>query len=125
MSMRRRLTPLVMLSMVAMIALVASCSDNPTAPGGGNGGGLELNSGNIGNGGTYAHTFASAGTYNYRCTLHGGMTGSVIVGGAGSPPMTAGVTITDNAFNPTPVSVATGGTVTWTNNGSTHTVTSN
>jgi plastocyanin len=52
------------------------------------------------------------------------MTGSVVVGGAGSPA-SAGVTITDNAFNPTPAAVATGGTVTWTNNGSTHTVTSN
>ena len=124
MNVRRRLTPLLTLSMIAMIALVASCGNDPVSPGGG--GGLELNSGNIGTtppNNTYAHTFNTAGTYNYRCTIHGGMTGQVVVGGGGSP--TAGVTITDNAFNPTPVAVATGGTVTWTNNGSTHTVTSN
>ena len=29
--------------------------------------------------GTFAYTFANPGTYDYRCTLHGGMTGRVIV----------------------------------------------
>jgi plastocyanin len=123
MNMRRHITPLATFSLITLAALVASCGDKATNPGGG-GGGLELNSGNIANGATYVHTFATAGTYNYRCTIHGGMTGSVVVGGAGAPP-SAGVTITDNAFNPTPAAVAAGGTVTWTNNGSTHTVTSN
>lgn len=121
---RRRLTPIVTFCLIAMIALVASCGKDPVSPGGG-GGGLELNSGTISPGGTYVHTFANAGTYNYRCTIHGGMTGQVVVGGGGSPPMSVGVTIVDNAFNPTPAAVATGGTVTWTNNGSNHTVTSN
>ena len=36
-------------------------------------------SGNIAAGGTYAHQFTSTGTYNYRCTIHAGMTGKVIV----------------------------------------------
>lgn len=121
--MRRRLTPLVTLAMIATVALVASCGNDPVSPGGG-GGTLELNSGTIANGGTYVHTFANAGTYNYRCTIHGGMTGQVVVGGGGSP-MSVGVTITNNAFSPTPAAVATGGTVTWTNNGTDHTVTSN
>lgn len=37
---------------------------------------------NIGNhsSGVNARTFATAGTFGYQCTLHGGMTGSVIVG---------------------------------------------
>ena len=29
--------------------------------------------------GTFRHTFEAPGTYDYRCTLHGGMTGRVIV----------------------------------------------
>jgi plastocyanin len=29
--------------------------------------------------GTYAHTFDAAGTFQYRCTIHSGMTGKVIV----------------------------------------------
>jgi plastocyanin len=32
--------------------------------------------------GTYAHTFDNPGTYPYRCTVHDGMTGQVIVTGA-------------------------------------------
>lgn len=29
--------------------------------------------------GVFAHTFAAPGTYDYRCTLHGGMDGRVVV----------------------------------------------
>ena len=36
-------------------------------------------SGNINQGGTYSHQFISAGTYSYRCTIHAGMTGRIIV----------------------------------------------
>ena len=32
--------------------------------------------------GSYTHTFARPGTYPYRCTLHDGMTGRVVVTGA-------------------------------------------
>ena len=83
----------------------------------------ELNSGNIANGGTYAHTFANAGTYTYFCTIHGtGMAGTVnvVVG----QPASASVSIMNNFYSPATVSIAPGGTVTWTNNGTTHTVTS-
>ncbi len=31
------------------------------------------------NGGSYAYTYAKAGTYRYQCTLHVGMTGTVVV----------------------------------------------
>jgi plastocyanin len=36
-------------------------------------------SGNKSGGGSYSRTFAAAGTFNYSCTLHGGMNGSVLV----------------------------------------------
>ena len=32
--------------------------------------------------GTFAHTFERPGTYPYRCTLHGGMDGRVVVTGS-------------------------------------------
>jgi plastocyanin len=85
----------------------------------------ELNSPTLGNGGVYMHTFATAGTYPYHCSVHGlAMSGSITV--AGGQPASVPVTIQDNSFNPGSVSVNVGGTVTWTNNGSNnHTVTSN
>jgi plastocyanin len=36
-------------------------------------------SGNKSAGASYSRTFATAGTFNYSCTLHGGMNGSVLV----------------------------------------------
>lgn len=41
--------------------------------------GSELNSGNLANGQTYSHTFTTAGTYNYHCTIHTMMKAKVIV----------------------------------------------
>lgn len=32
--------------------------------------------------GTFTHTFTEAGTYDYQCTLHGGMRGRVVVADA-------------------------------------------
>jgi len=45
----------------------------------------ELNSGTLTTGQQYSHTFNVAGTFNYRCTIHGGMTGSVVVIDASIP----------------------------------------
>jgi len=110
--------------LIATVAIVAACNNgnnnnvvNPPV--------RELDSGNIGGGGNFAHTFATAGTFGYHCTIHGtGMAGSVtVVAGA---PHTASVTIgPGNFYNPTSVSVEPTGIVTWTNSGVTHTVTSN
>jgi plastocyanin len=36
-------------------------------------------SANLASGEKYVHQFTTAGTYNYRCTIHAGMTGTVIV----------------------------------------------
>lgn len=123
---RRLIAPVAALSLLAAITL-ASCgkdSSGPTNPGPT----LELNSGAIGPGQQYAHTFANPGSFSYKCTIHTVMTGTVTV--ATGQPATAAVTIqnsTATGFSPQSVSVAPGGTVTWTNapGGVTHTVTSN
>jgi len=39
-----------------------------------------FDSGNISAGGTFEYTFDSAGTYNYGCTIHPDMSGSINVG---------------------------------------------
>jgi plastocyanin len=41
---------------------------------------------NLGPGESYRHTFASAGSFEYECTLHPGMTGRIDVGAAPPPP---------------------------------------
>ena len=38
-----------------------------------------FDSGSIGDGQTYSHTFTSVGTYSYKCSYHSSMTGTVIV----------------------------------------------
>lgn len=38
-----------------------------------------FDSGNIAPGGTFSHTFTSAGTVTYHCTLHQGMVGTIFV----------------------------------------------
>jgi plastocyanin len=41
--------------------------------------GDDFNSGIIRNGGGFQHTFEDAGTYEYWCTNHEGMTGTIVV----------------------------------------------
>lgn len=41
--------------------------------------GTELASEHISSGGTFSHTFASAGTYDYHCSIHLSMKGKIIV----------------------------------------------
>jgi plastocyanin len=121
----RPIAAVVALGLIAALAIVASCNNSNN-----NGGILtpparELDSGNIANGGVFPHTFHATGTFNYHCTIHGtGMAGQVIVvpGASASQAVTIGP---GNFYNPNSVSVDTGGTVTWTNTGVTHTVTSN
>ncbi len=38
-----------------------------------------FNSGNLPAGKSYSHTFTSPGTYTYHCSVHPGMTGTVVV----------------------------------------------
>jgi hypothetical protein len=114
---------------VIAVSFALSCggkSSSPTSPAGG-GGAPELNSGSIAPGASYAHTFNTAGVFNYHCTVpgHGAMTGSVTVNSGGSPtsiPVGFGASIT--AIGNQVCNV--GSTVTWTNNSTTmaHTITS-
>ena len=73
-------------------------------------------------------TFATAGTYDYQCTRHSGMTGQVIVGSGGTatpppanPPANPGsvVQATPRAFSPERIEIAPGGIVTWEFSGGT------
>lgn len=72
-------------------------------------------------GNTVSRTFDAAGSYSYQCTRHSGMTGTVVVQGAGAtppptqPPPSAGTTITVNtdAFTPDDVTITAGESVTW------------
>ena len=41
--------------------------------------GADFQSGSIGKGGSYSHTFDTVGTFNYRCTVHPGMDGTITV----------------------------------------------
>jgi len=92
--------------------------------------------------------FPTAGTFNYECTRHSGMTGQIVVQSAAPPappatpppapapapptappppaapaPTTVVVTTPGNAFSPEEVEFAPGGTVTWQFSGTTHNVT--
>jgi plastocyanin len=122
---RMRIAIAAALLTTGTLAAVLGCSkkdDNPTGPGGG-GGGLELNSPDIAQHGTFAHLFATAGTFPYHCARHPSMLDTVTV--QVGAPMTANVDISGFAFGPNPLIVAPGGTVTWTNHDTAlHTVTS-
>jgi plastocyanin len=102
-----------------------------------------FDSGILSPGATFSFTFTSPGTYSYRCDLHSGMTGAIVVTGAATgtttaptpvptpttpplaaPPSGASVSILDNSFSPASLTVPAGTTVVWTNRGgSKHTVT--
>ncbi|MDH5763192.1 MAG: DUF1929 domain-containing protein [Nitrospinota bacterium] len=82
--------------------------------------GLLFDSGDLNPGQTFTRNFPAAGTYDYECFYHP-MFGKVNVTGGGAP--SANVSILDNQFDPPEVTIAPGGSVTWTNNGAaTHTV---
>jgi plastocyanin len=90
-------------------------STNPPTP-------KELDSGTIA--GSFAHTFATPGTFPYHCNFHRnmGMTGTITV----DDNATAGnhtATASGTSFNPQNLTIRTGSVVTWTSTG-THTVTS-
>ncbi len=70
-------------------------------------------------GNSASRVFANAGTYDYQCTRHDGMTGQVVVGGSGStptePPPGSGtrVVVTSSGYSPERAEITPGGTITW------------
>jgi plastocyanin len=128
-SIRSLLLSAALLLLVAAV-VVPACSkksNKVTNPGGG-GGGLELNSGNIVASATFDHTFNTAGTFPYHCTIHSAMTGNSITVDPNSTVSSVNVSIVSSTapgFSPSAATIMVGGTVHWTNNtGTTHTVTS-
>ena len=113
------------LMLALALATTPSCkSGTPTDPiGPGGGGPKELNSGDFGQGGTFQHRFASAGTRLYHC-IHHSMRGSVQVTDA-APDTLVNVSIVSSSAPFPAASVKPGGRVVWTNNTpDVHTVTS-
>ena len=102
----------------------SSKSTNPMS----GGGGVEINSGNLPPGGSFQHTFASAGTFPYHCTIHAAMTGNQVVVDMASGNDSALVQIVSMVapgFSPSSVTIKPGGHVRWINvHTTTHTATS-
>ena len=119
---------LITLVVLAAVVGITACSKSSYKPTNPSGGGLELNSGNILAGGTFDHTFSTAGTFPYHCAIHAVMTGNSVIVDANSSVTSANVSIVGASapgFSPSTVTIKVGGMVHWTNNGgTTHTVTS-
>ena len=120
---------LALAALLVFVALwVAACSKNdkstnPPPPG------AELNSGQLAAGKVFQHTFASAGSFPYKCTNHPVMTGTVTVNAssANDSAFVSIVSMTATGFSPQSVTIKPGGHVRWLNNPGQppHTVTSN
>jgi hypothetical protein len=132
---RRALTRALAFFLVAASSL--SCSkNNPAKPTAGG----ELSGSLPATGSQYAHTFASAGTFNYKCTIHpacASLAGTIVVLAPGSVIQNRALSITQSGGSSGPYgstcsslslqldSVFVGDKITWTNNSALpHTVTS-
>lgn len=98
-----------------------------------------FDSGLISAGGSWSRRFDTAGTYQYFCTLHPDMAGTLVVqsatgtappppaptptttptssGGSTAVARAGSVSMVDNAFSPSNLTVRVGSTVTWVNDG--------
>lgn len=108
---------------------MVACSSSTGGGGGGGGGGTrEFESGDLGNGASFTHTFTATGSVPYFCRYHGsaggvGMSGTITVSapGTGYVPITVPVTISSSTLPD--LAINEGDTVVWTNNsGVVHTV---
>ena len=120
---RRVSLPIVaMLAVLAVLALAQCSSKNKST----NPVSREMDSRDLLLSATYSHQFSTAGTFPYHCVHHSSMHGMVIVSDSAAPGDTLMAVLIQNiAFQVTPVTIRTGGRVTWTNNDNVaHTVTS-
>jgi hypothetical protein len=125
------------LALCLMASWLLSCSKNsPTKPAAGG----ELNGSLASTGSQYAHTFANAGTFNYKCTIHptcASLAGTIVVLAPGGVIQNRVLGITQSGGSSGPYgstcaslslqldSVLVGDKITWTNNSTLpHTVTS-
>jgi plastocyanin len=116
---------LVAITSLGAVALLSSCSGNKSGYVTSPPTGKELDSGDFGNGGTYSHRFAAAGSFAYHCIHHAAMTGTVEVNASATDTL-VNVSITSATMAFPAASVKPGGRVVWTNNTALiHTVTSN
>lgn len=79
--------------------------------------GETFESARLSTGGTFDHTFATTGTVQYYCAIHGPTMNGTVNVITGAPP-SVNVSIKNNFFDPQVISVAPGGTVHWRNDGS-------
>ena len=126
----------VIVWLLAAVTVSCSKSNGSTSPGygttGGGGGAAppELNGNLAPTGGSYAHMFNTAGTFNYHCTIHPsctGLAGTIVVVAAATGIQnrqlaisqsggSGGVYGTCSALSVSRDTVHVGDTVTWTNN---------
>lgn len=118
--MRSRLLLVGAAVLVTAGAVVIGCSNdkgsNPYNPG--PGGGTTLNLSLPATGGSASFTFNTAGTFPYKCGIHGTMVGDTVKVDPSSSVTNANVTVTGTTapgFSPPSVTVKVGGTVQWTN----------
>jgi plastocyanin len=110
---------------VAALAIAAGCSKNKsTNPVVGGGGNTPFNSGVHNSPFSFDRTFPDAGDVPYFCSVHlSAMTGMVHVSATATSIDTT-VSVVNNAYNPSSVTIRPGGKVTWNWAGSNHSVTS-
>lgn len=120
--------PLVAFGLLVALTALSACSDDggggPTAPPNPN----AFNSGTMGTGKSFSHTFPNAGSIGYHCDFHPLMVGTITVAtGEADSAVVAMVNSTATGFSPANLSIRPGGVVRWVNQdaGVNHTATSN
>jgi plastocyanin len=109
-----RFLPILFLASPLVFAAIgcSDSNDNQTNPP--VGGGPTFDSGVQGAAHSFTFTFPNDGNFGYRCTVHGGMTGTVVVNASGADSALVHVGQGGNVFAPGTVTVKSGSTVRWT-----------